>query len=107
MLKDTLEKVDIGYCHHVEGNFMDLADFPHLRDLNLFKTAITGDVREINVNDFQSEADVSPIQSLWWLEVRISAHFRLARLRKFNTSPCETQSNFVCFVALEYFTIIS
>ena len=88
---------------------MDLADFPHLRDLNLFKTAITGDVREINVNDFQSEAeaDVSPIQSLWWLEVRISAHFRRARLRKFNTSPCETQSNSVWFISLEHFTIIS
>jgi len=54
VLRDTLEKVDIGYCHHVEGNFMDLADFHHLRDLNLFKTAVTGDVRKINVNDFQS-----------------------------------------------------
>eukprot|EP00984_Skeletonema_dohrnii_P027483 scaffold17034_cov72-Skeletonema_dohrnii-CCMP3373.AAC.1 len=54
VLKDTLENVDIGYCYHVEGNFMDLADFHNLRDLNLFKTAVAGDVRKINVNDFQS-----------------------------------------------------
>jgi hypothetical protein len=53
VLKDTLEKVNIG-GYHVEGNFMDLADFPHLRELNLRRTAVTGDIRDIGDNDFSS-----------------------------------------------------
>ncbi len=52
VLKDTLEKLDLGYCKNVEGNFMDLADFPHLKKLYLFKTAVTGDIREIGEDDF-------------------------------------------------------
>jgi hypothetical protein len=52
VLKDTLEKVSIIGCENVEGNFMDLADFPHLKMLNLFGTAVTGDIRDIGVNDF-------------------------------------------------------
>ena len=32
MLKDTLEKVILEIAL-VEGNFMDLADFPHLKEL--------------------------------------------------------------------------
>jgi len=51
VLKDTLEKVEIS-CHFIEGNFMDLADFPRLKKLNLRHTSVTGDVRDIGENDF-------------------------------------------------------
>jgi hypothetical protein len=53
-LKDTMEKVKIYNCSRVEGNFMDLADFPHLKDLNLDETAVTGDIRDIGAHDFTS-----------------------------------------------------
>jgi hypothetical protein len=53
-IKDTLEKVRIDYCDNVEGNFMDLADFPHLKELNLEGTAVTGDIRDIGDDDFSS-----------------------------------------------------
>ncbi len=52
VLKDKLEKVRIGCCKNVEGNFMDLADFPNLKKLELFSTAVTGDIRDIGRNDF-------------------------------------------------------
>ncbi len=52
VLKDTLEKVIFHGCENVEGNFMDLADFSHLKELNLLFTAVTGDIRDIGVNDF-------------------------------------------------------
>ena len=54
VLKDTLERVYIMNCENVEGNFMDLADFPHLEELNLIGTAVTGDIRDIDENDFSS-----------------------------------------------------
>jgi hypothetical protein len=54
VLKDTLEKVRIEGCPSVEGNFMDLADFPHLEKLDLFGTAVTGDIRDISTGDFSS-----------------------------------------------------
>ena len=54
VLKDTLDKVRIEYCENVEGNFMDLADFPHLTELRLDDTAVTGDIRDIGDNDFSS-----------------------------------------------------
>jgi hypothetical protein len=54
VLKDRLERVIIEYCENIEGNFMDLADFPLLKELNLFDTAVKGDIREIGVNDFSS-----------------------------------------------------
>jgi hypothetical protein len=54
VLKDTLEQVTIDRCRNVEGNFMDLADFPHLKKLNLGGTALTGDIRDIGDNDFSS-----------------------------------------------------
>jgi hypothetical protein len=54
MIKDTLEKVYIEGCENVEGNFMDLADFPDLKVLKLFGTAVTGDIRDINANDFSA-----------------------------------------------------
>jgi hypothetical protein len=52
--KDTLEKVTIEACNNVEGNFMDLADFPNLKVLNLLRTAVTGDIRDIGEHDFPS-----------------------------------------------------
>jgi hypothetical protein len=54
VLKGSLEKVAIEYCPGIEGNFMDLADFPHLKELNLECTAVTGDIRDIGENDFSS-----------------------------------------------------
>jgi hypothetical protein len=54
ILKDTLETVEITHCDKVEGNFMDLADFPHLLDLDLDGTAVKGDIRDIGENDFPS-----------------------------------------------------
>ncbi len=38
VLKDTLEKVEILHSSRVVGNFMDLADFPHLKKLDLIET---------------------------------------------------------------------
>jgi hypothetical protein len=52
--KYTLEKVKINDCENVEGNFMDLADFLHLKQLDLDDTAVTGDIRDIGDNDFSS-----------------------------------------------------
>jgi len=53
VLKDTLEKVDFSFCFYVEGNFMDLADFPHLKELNLDDTtAVRGDIRDIRDINF-------------------------------------------------------
>jgi hypothetical protein len=54
VLKDTLENVAIFGCSNVEGNFMDLADFPHLKTLNLFRTAVIGDIRDICASDFSA-----------------------------------------------------
>ncbi len=54
VLKDTLEKVNIGCCDNVVGNFLDLADFPHLKKLDLCYTAVTGDIRDIGGNDFST-----------------------------------------------------
>ena len=53
-LKDTLEKVRIVSCPRVDGNLMDLADFSHLKELNLDNTAVAGDIRDIGDNDFFS-----------------------------------------------------
>ena len=54
VLKDTLERVVIKGCSHVVGSLMDLADFPHLKQLNLESTAVTGDIRDIGLSDFPS-----------------------------------------------------
>ncbi len=52
VLKDTLENVQITSCCNIRGNFMALADFPLLRELNLRFTAVTGDIRDIGERDF-------------------------------------------------------
>ena len=54
VLKDTLAHVWMGSCGNIEGNFMDLADFPHLKKLDLDRTPVTGDIRDIGENDFSS-----------------------------------------------------
>jgi hypothetical protein len=54
VLKDKLEMLTIASCANVEGHLMDLADFPHLKELNLYNTAVTGDVRDIGENDFSN-----------------------------------------------------
>jgi hypothetical protein len=54
VLKDTLEKVNIYLCENVEGNLMDLADFPRLKELYLRESAVIGDIRNIDNNDFSS-----------------------------------------------------
>eukprot|EP00985_Skeletonema_marinoi_P030288 scaffold31424_cov76-Skeletonema_marinoi.AAC.1 len=59
VLNHTLEKVDIMSCHQIEGNFMDLADFPRLTVLNLDHTSVTGDVRDIGEHDFPALESVA------------------------------------------------
>ncbi len=54
VLKDTIEKVHIENSKLLEGNFMDLADFPNLEELALRCTAVTGDIRDIGDDDFSS-----------------------------------------------------
>ena len=54
VLKSTLEKITLLDCPNVEGNFIDLADFPRLKHLNLQCTAVTGDIRDIGGNDFST-----------------------------------------------------
>jgi len=54
VLKDTLKKATITGDNDVEGNFMDLADFPHLRVLGLRGTIVKGDIRDISEHDFLS-----------------------------------------------------
>jgi hypothetical protein len=51
-LRPTLVKLKIYNCRQVEGDFMDMADFPCLKELNLNNTAVRGDVRKIRENDF-------------------------------------------------------
>lgn len=53
MLKDSLESLEISNCLNVVGNFMDIADFSRLDYLRLEGSAVTGDVRDITVNDFR------------------------------------------------------
>eukprot|EP00984_Skeletonema_dohrnii_P025874 scaffold15094_cov223-Skeletonema_dohrnii-CCMP3373.AAC.4 len=53
VLKHTLKKVDIN-CERIEGDLMDLADFPGLTVLNLVHTSVTGDVRDIGEYDFSA-----------------------------------------------------
>jgi hypothetical protein len=53
VLRDTLETVIIVDCPGVEGNLMDLADFPRLKNLDLRSTTnVRGDIRDIGEHDF-------------------------------------------------------
>ena len=40
VLKNTLEEVKISYCPNVEGDFMDLADYLNLVELDMYHTSI-------------------------------------------------------------------
>ena len=53
-LRDTLEDVRICNCRDIEGDPMELADFPSLRMLDLRNTAVVGDIRGIRKTDFSS-----------------------------------------------------
>ena len=57
VLKNSLARVRIADCPNVEGNFMDLSDF-HLTYLDLVRTAVTGDVRDIGANDYSCLKDI-------------------------------------------------
>jgi len=52
VLKETIEKVKIFGHNRVEGNFMDFADFPRLKQLKLIGGTVTGDIRDISRHDF-------------------------------------------------------
>ena len=54
VIKDSLETLVIQGSEGVEGRLMDLADFPHLKVLNLHRTAVTGDIRDMSNNDFRA-----------------------------------------------------
>jgi hypothetical protein len=54
VFKDTLEAVKVYDCRRIEGNFMDMADFPRLKELDLRATNVTGDIRDMTGNDFPS-----------------------------------------------------
>eukprot|EP00984_Skeletonema_dohrnii_P035737 scaffold35868_cov261-Skeletonema_dohrnii-CCMP3373.AAC.1 len=59
-LKDSLEKVRINYhCRMISGSFMNLADFPRLRELDLNGTAVTGHIRDIHGQDFPALEDLT------------------------------------------------
>ena len=52
-LKVTLEKLNFSHCGKIEGDIMDLADFPRLKSVKLSDCSeVTGDVREIGEHDF-------------------------------------------------------
>ena len=58
VLKDTLATLDLSNVRGVQGNLMDLSDFPHLTYLRLFGTAVKGDLREIGESDFVALEDL-------------------------------------------------
>eukprot|EP00986_Skeletonema_menzelii_P002428 scaffold654_cov148-Skeletonema_menzelii.AAC.4 len=58
-LKRTLTKVIIEECIEVEGDLMVLADFPRLKELNLFETFVEGDIRDIREHDFPALESLS------------------------------------------------
>jgi len=51
-LKNSLQSLTISNCPDVVGNFMDLADFPRLKQLKFRYTPVTGDIRDIEEQDF-------------------------------------------------------
>jgi hypothetical protein len=59
VLKNTLALVEISGCHLVQGSLMDLADFPHLEELDLRGTNVRGDIRDIREHDFPALKSLS------------------------------------------------
>jgi hypothetical protein len=78
VLKDTLEKLVLATCRHVEGNFMDLADFPQLKILELRNTDITVDIGDIGNDDFQKVEELF----LGWSNKSVSGSIRSLRVLK-------------------------
>jgi Leucine-rich repeat (LRR) protein len=60
VLKDTLRELTLEDCPNVDGNFMALADFPHLRSLHLDNSALTVDIGELLNGDFARLKSLSP-----------------------------------------------
>ena len=83
MLKDTLENVNLYDCKNVEGNFMSLANFPRLKWLNLDKTAVRGDIRDIGESDFASLIRLS-LQDCKKIEGNFMSLANLPRLQRLN-----------------------
>ena len=52
VLNGTLEKLVIRNCRSMTGNFMDLANFPRLKELDLMGTAVEGSILDIRQDDF-------------------------------------------------------
>lgn len=78
VLKDTLEneKVAIEDCPNVQGNFMELADFPRLKELHLMHTRMTGDIRDIGERDFLALETLTLPSGVYTVELAMSpAHF--------------------------------
>jgi len=50
--KGTLKSLYIWKCLSVRGNIMEMADFPRLKELELYGTPVTGDIEDIRSNDF-------------------------------------------------------
>ena len=67
-LKETLVKVHLAGGWRVQGNFMDLADFPHLENLDLTYTAVRGDMRDIHNLDFLSLKKLSLSSEIYGAE---------------------------------------
>ena len=59
VLRDSLERVEIFGSPNITGNFMDLADFPRLRELDLIDTGVTGVIRDISGSDFPALARIN------------------------------------------------
>jgi len=55
VLRENLAKLCLSGCSKVEGNLMDLADFPRLKSLSLNGcNKVMGDIRDIGEGDFSS-----------------------------------------------------
>jgi hypothetical protein len=52
VINDTLERLNLNRCRNIEGDFMDLADFPCLKVLHLSFTAVRGGSL-LGINDDQ------------------------------------------------------
>ena len=59
VLRDTLEDVRIFNCRNIEGDPMELSDFPSLTMLDLRNTAVAGDIRGIGKTNFPSLAHLT------------------------------------------------
>ena len=54
MLRNTLQRLELSGCTNVEGDLMDLADFPLLEEIIMSGTKINADTSQISPKDFLS-----------------------------------------------------